>query len=140
MNCWRYHSALSTLFEVLKFQICPHLNYIRICYVAVSFDINCFLHSNVYSRHGTTPKLSIRKAAQTLPSKPQVLDRWEINPGNVLFGEKIGKGAFGQVYSAEIEVTRMSSMFKGMRKTKESQTHVQAAVKVLKGDKDSSYK
>ena len=51
------------------------------------------------------------------------------------FGESIGKGAFGEVFLAEIEAKNMSPIYKQCNKTCKQKTHlIKVAVKVLKGD------
>ena len=93
--------------------------------------------------------LSIRKAARNLLNQatspdvtesPNVTDRWEMKSNDIHFQDMIGKGAFGKVYSAEVEMNNMSLMFKqttykhNMKKYQQNNTRVKVAVKVLKGD------
>ena len=95
------------------------------------------LFSNAYSTLKQKASLEIRNDANIL-SKPDVLDRWEMKASSIVFGNIIGKGAFGQVFSAEIEECKLSSMYKSKRKDsakkgKQSKESVKVAVKVLKG-------
>ena len=56
----------------------------------------------------------------------------------------IGKGAFGQVYLAEVEVSKMSAMYKQMhcnnslKEYRQRKNLIQVAVKILKGNFDLS--
>ena len=93
--------------------------------------------------------LSVRKAARNLLNQatspdvtesPNVTDRWEMKSDSIEYQDMIGKGAFGKVYSAEVEINNMSLMFKqttykhNMKKYQENDARVKVAVKVLKGD------
>ena len=46
------------------------------------------------------------------PLKPEVSDRWEMSSAHIDLRKIIGKGAFGQVYLAEVEVSQMSLVYK----------------------------
>ena len=96
-------------------------------------------------------KISIRKAAQKIqlaniqqkaietPCTPVVIDRWEMDSANLILKEKIGKGAFGQVYTANVEFSNMSSMYKqsinedGNKTSFQKHCMIKVAVKLLKG-------
>ena len=88
--------------------------------------------------------MSLRKAAGKLsldiPLKPLVTDRWEMKSTHIDLQDIIGKGAFGQVYSAEIEASKMSPIYRqmtfkeGQKKSNQKKQLVKVAVKVLKGN------
>ena len=51
------------------------------------------------------------------------------------FGESIGKGAFGEVFLAEVRANDMSPIYKQCNTTCKQKAHpIKVAVKVLKGD------
>ena len=73
-------------------------------------------------------------------TKPAVSDRWEMNSADIEFQDMIGNGAFGEVFCAELQASKMSPMYK-QSLCKDKQKRFQArksvikvAVKVLKGD------
>ena len=88
--------------------------------------------------------MSIRKAAQTLkgsaPTKPDVTDRWEMNSADIELQDLIGNGAFGEVFCAEVEASKMSPMYKQsickdkQKRFQARKSVIKVAVKVLKGD------
>ena len=85
-------------------------------------------------------QLSIRKAAKDFNVNayviPEVTDRWEMSSGSIDLKHVIGKGAFGQVYAADIPVNKLSPMYKQSMYNKSAQQingTIKVAVKFLKG-------
>ena len=69
-----------------------------------------------YSKECEMTQLSIRKAAKDFNVNAYVIsevtDRWEMSSANIELKHLIGKGAFGQVYTADVPVNKLSPMYK----------------------------
>lgn len=117
--------------------------------ISTQFQSFFFLFRYEYSKGNILAKLSLRKAARTfsndVPSSPDISDRWEMKSANIDFQDIVGKGAFGQVYIADVDASRMSSMYKQLtrrdsKKKQYKRNHqITVAVKVLRGNELSSH-